>query len=543
MLRISLTVKLAASYLLVAALIVGPTLVYLRAAFLTTLERLEAQVLEPRTKALRDELEQIPLENSAELDAAMQRYAKLLQLRVTVVDRDGVALADSEVPRDRVVFMENHGDRPEIKEALAGRYGYASRVSATVGQELVYGAVPMPRTGVPRAVVRVARGVQSMREGATSALLTMRLSTGVGVTVALLLSLGAAVYVSSPLRRMRDSARAFAEGRWVEVPRFGTRDELEDLSIALDDLGRRLQQQLIAHGANESLLTQTIRALPRPALLLDAEFNPLEVNGALREVGGLVPANEGESLTALLRAPSLEAARREATEEGLPVELNLPLPGRPEEGHVPGLLVPLSRPVGAPFWLLFIGPERPLDEERGVPALLELLERIDRCIDGLFVAVPAARRELAELRVRTDELAVVLGRPAQVGIDPAPLGSLIACAVQEIADLDPERPQVVLAPLDPAVRELRVAESSGLAQRAIRALLRVSIHMAPAGRAVELSVDVQPTMVNLDVRGVGSADLGDGGRVLVALAEAVGGTAGRRPTGERAVLRLTLPRA
>jgi len=538
MFRISLTAKLAASYLLVAALIVGPTLIFFRAAFLRTLERLEASVLEPRAMALRDELERVPEGRRDELDAAVKRFSNLLQLRVTLIAPDGTPIADSERdPHD----MENHASRPEVQAALAGHYGYDSRSSLTVHDDLVYGAVPLPAHGPVRMVVRVARRVASMRESAGPALVTMRVSTALGVTVALLLSLGAAVYVSTPLRRMRDAARAFSEGRWVVVPRFGTRDELEDLSIALDELGRRLQQQLIQRGANESLLTQTVRALPRPALLLDPKFEPLEVNGALRDEGGLSPANEGEALTALLKAPSLEAARREAEASGLPVELSLPLPGRPEEGHVPGTLVPLTRPVGAPFWLVIIGPDVPLDEERGSPALLALLNRVDRAIDALEKMAPNATRELAELRVRTDEIAVAAVRSQSGGIVPAAIGDLVERAMSDIIALYPKRPTVSLETTDPAVTEVKVAESAGLIERAVRTLLRAAVASAPRDRQVELTIELQPTTVQLDVRGV-AAELGDPGRLLAVFARAVGGSVGR-PTDERSIIRLTLPRA
>jgi HAMP domain-containing protein len=355
------------------------------------------------------------------------------------------------------------------------------------------------------------------------------------------LSLGAAVYISSPLRRMRDAARAFAEGRWVDVPRLHTRDELEDLSIALDDLARRLQQQLIAHGANESLLTQTVRALPQPAVLLDAEFQPVEVNGALRQAGDLVPANEGEALTALLRSPTLAAARRDAETRGLPVDLNLPLPGRPEEGHVPGTLVPLARPGGAPMWLLFIATNRPFDEERGAPSVLEILERVDRSVDRLFATNPSQRRELAELRVRLDALAVAGGRPPPAGIDPTPLGPLVEKAVAEVHALDPSSPLAVYAFADQRSAEVRIAESSGLALRAVRALVRIAVSAAPQ-RAAELNVDVQAAAVHLEAR-VGTHAHGDDSLLLEALASAVGGHADRRTTGERTFLRLSLPRA
>jgi HAMP domain-containing protein len=536
--RVSITAKLAASYLLVAALIVGPTLVYLRASFLSSLEQVEASTLQPRAEALRDELERIPRDQPEALEAAVRRFAMLLQMRVTVIGRDGISLNDSEVPPERIGSLDNHASRPEVREALAGRYGWARRMSASVHEELFYGAVPLPAHGPPAMVVRVARRVAGLREAATSALFTMRLSTGVAITVALLLSLGAAVYVSSPLRRMRDAAQAFAEGRWVEVPRLATRDELEDLSIALDELARRLQQQLILHGANESLLTQTVRALPSPALLLDAEFQPLELNGALRELGDLVPANEGEALTALLRAPTVETARREAAERGLPVDLSMPLPGRPQVGHVPGTLVPLTRPTGPPFWMLFVAASA--GDEGSVP-LVELVERAERAIDRLWAEHPAARQQLAELRARVDEIGLASGRAEPSGIEPTPLGTLLGRAIEEVRAMFPDRPPVAYSPSDPSA-SVQVAESGGAVLRALRTLLRIAARSSPR-RAPELNVEVQAARVHLDLRGGAAGDLGEDGRMLELLASAVGGVVVKRPADERALLRLTLPRA
>ena len=60
--------------------------------------------------------------------------------RITVIDRDGRVLADSsEDPQ----LMDNHGGRPEVAEALAGTTGYAVRPSRTVGESLLYAAVPV----------------------------------------------------------------------------------------------------------------------------------------------------------------------------------------------------------------------------------------------------------------------------------------------------------------------------------------------------------------------------------------------------------------
>ena len=67
--------------------------------------------------------------------------------RVTVIAPDGRVLADSAASGAELARLENHGGRPEVREALAGEVSRSERRSATVGAELLYAAVPVRRGG------------------------------------------------------------------------------------------------------------------------------------------------------------------------------------------------------------------------------------------------------------------------------------------------------------------------------------------------------------------------------------------------------------
>jgi hypothetical protein len=142
--RIALPVKLMASYLLVAGLIVAPSLWLLRRSLQASLEEGEARELRPRVEAVRDRLVAIPDDR---IDHEVRDLASLVGLRVTYIDRTGRVLSDSDVPPQHIASVENHHDRPEVMEALAGGYGHARRLSNTLGAELIYGAVPLPQPG------------------------------------------------------------------------------------------------------------------------------------------------------------------------------------------------------------------------------------------------------------------------------------------------------------------------------------------------------------------------------------------------------------
>ena len=74
--------------------------------------------------------------------------------RVTIIAGDGTVLGDSEVDP---ATMENHANRPEVREVLASQGGLSVRYSATTGREFVYAAVPIVRDGAIVGVARVAQ--------------------------------------------------------------------------------------------------------------------------------------------------------------------------------------------------------------------------------------------------------------------------------------------------------------------------------------------------------------------------------------------------
>lgn len=76
-------------------------------------------------------------------------------LRLTLVDKDGTVLADTDDNTDPLT-MENHADREEIKEALASGKGESSRYSSTLTEKTIYRAVLLDDGNVLRVSVSQA---------------------------------------------------------------------------------------------------------------------------------------------------------------------------------------------------------------------------------------------------------------------------------------------------------------------------------------------------------------------------------------------------
>src|SRR5260221_6209762 len=88
-----------------------------------------------------------------QLQARVQQLGQSLSCRVTIVDNDGVVLADSEADP---AHMENHRGRPEIALALAAGKGDSIRHSDTLGVDLLYLARTLTTADGKTYVVRLS---------------------------------------------------------------------------------------------------------------------------------------------------------------------------------------------------------------------------------------------------------------------------------------------------------------------------------------------------------------------------------------------------
>src|SRR3954447_26753455 len=83
-------------------------------------------------------------------------------IRVTLIRRDGVVLADSSVEPDRVRAMQNHRDRPEVRAAFAGGRGQNVGRSASRGNACVCVARALSGRGGDVMVLRLAEPLEQL---------------------------------------------------------------------------------------------------------------------------------------------------------------------------------------------------------------------------------------------------------------------------------------------------------------------------------------------------------------------------------------------
>jgi two-component system phosphate regulon sensor histidine kinase PhoR len=172
--------------------------------------------------------------DSAAWPGTVRRLAIETGHRITLLDRAGWVIADSDFPPGPPPYIENHGQRPEVRAALAGGRGMDSRQSETVGRELLYVAMP----GGP-GVVRVAADLDQVDEVVTQAQRAVAGAALLALLIGCLLAVATGRSIAQPLVELGSAARAIAAGAPPRFPRSGIPD-IDSLVQAL----RQMHQQL-----------------------------------------------------------------------------------------------------------------------------------------------------------------------------------------------------------------------------------------------------------------------------------------------------------
>ncbi len=258
--------------------------------------------------------------DSSDLQAAVVRLAAQTHHRITLIDATGRVVAESEEPPESVPRIENHANRPEIRQALGGRVGSDRRNSATIGQPLLYVAVP----GGP-AVVRVASTLEQVDAIVGRAQHAVIGGAGLALLIGALLAFLASGSIVRPLTEITEAAHAIAQGATPRFPRSGIPD-IDTLVRALremhDQLDGRFRELRRERAESAALVEEMVEGV----IAADDRGHILTANAAARTLLGYEPEERLPELEQLFRTKAarevVDAVRHGQSTESRELELD-----------------------------------------------------------------------------------------------------------------------------------------------------------------------------------------------------------------------------
>jgi signal transduction histidine kinase len=315
---------------------------------LRSIERMELlraqEALAARTELVSFALQPL-LARSADrgrLQAMAKELGRHASARVTIIDQRGTVLADSDVADDAVAQIENHGTRPEVRQAFAGGRGTDARRSDTTGRRTVYLALKVTPAGAAHPfIVRLGMPLTLLEQRVHDLQRTLLIAFGVAFIVSVTVSFLIAQGLTRPLQDMAAVARQLASGSLGQRVQTRSSDEVGVLAATLNQMAdqmdrditalRRLEQvrrDFVANVSHELRTPLTSIKGYVEALLDGAKDNPEEATRFLQII-----LNQSDRLNLiledLLQLSQIESGlvrfRREPVHLGALVERTLPL--------------------------------------------------------------------------------------------------------------------------------------------------------------------------------------------------------------------------
>jgi signal transduction histidine kinase len=242
--------------------------------------------------------------------------------RVLIVDRAGRTVYDSDAPDDSDALDRDYSTRPEIIDALVGQRSSGTRPSETLGQDLLYVAVPVASGGTVHGAVRMTHPSTALDARIRRNWLVLGGIALVVIASTMLVGAAVARWVIRPARQVELAVGRFAAGDLdVRAPADDGPPEVQELATAFNGRADQPAQLIRSQQAFVSDASHQLRS-PLTSLRLELEeLEELELD-ADRELATAIGRAIGETIRLSRLVNDLLALARADAQAPEPITLD-----------------------------------------------------------------------------------------------------------------------------------------------------------------------------------------------------------------------------
>lgn len=205
-------------------------------------------------------------DSGGDLDAVLDAIDAQTGTRITLIRPDGEVVGDT---REEAASMENHGDRPEVREALAGGRGIARRFSETTRTQRLYVALRIDSDGATLGVARTSVTLADVSEQIGGMRARVVQGALLGIVFALGIGLFVARRVTAPITEMTAVSEALRRREYDARANVTRADEIGTLAHNLNQLGDELGRRLARLSRQQAQLNAFLGAMQEGVIAID----------------------------------------------------------------------------------------------------------------------------------------------------------------------------------------------------------------------------------------------------------------------------------
>ena len=179
----------------------------------------------------------------------VKKSSSLSEIRITILDTNGVVLADSE---ENPGLMENHrgvNKREEIEVAIKKGIGNSQRYSTTINEDMLYVAI-LASVENSNIIIRTSESMQSLNTSINKARKRIVLISIIILIVIIPIVIITSRLITRPLFLIGKAAKKISKGDMMDpIPIsqksfFSGTEEISSITVALNDMAKELDKKI-----------------------------------------------------------------------------------------------------------------------------------------------------------------------------------------------------------------------------------------------------------------------------------------------------------
>ncbi|MHC0551853.1 two-component system histidine kinase PnpS [Salinicoccus sp. CNSTN-B1] len=217
-----------------------------------------------------------------QLQELIKNFEQPIQMRFTVVDTEGVVLADSENDPEK---MNNHFDRPEIQDVLQQNetFGESIRYSTTQDFNMMYVALPLVSEGETVGAVRSSLSLGIIDDAMDQLRFSLSIALGLMFLIAAIATTMLARSITRPIDNIMNVTSRLRRKDYSSRVNTEAKGEIGDLSRSINALAASLQSQMKEIEENEQQLTSIISNMVSGVMLVNQDGKVALMNASMEK--------------------------------------------------------------------------------------------------------------------------------------------------------------------------------------------------------------------------------------------------------------------
>ncbi len=290
--------RIIITYLILAPLLLVSLELYLSSAikdnYISNLK--ESLIIQARVIA-----DQIPVSPTQNLDDFCKRYKEKTGAIVTIINSSGRVLGDSDELSEK---MENHSNRPEIKDTEISDIGSSLRYSSTLKKDLFYLAIAIHNDS-DKKFLRLSMPLHDVEKAMNTIRIRIIIASLAVSFVVILFGLIQTRRITKSVEEITDFSKEVAEGNFRKRLFLKEKGELGELGKNISNMAQELQIRLKQSEEEKQRIEAILRNMSDGLILTDTKGTILLSNTAIKPLFGVQSYIEGKTLTESLRSAEL----------------------------------------------------------------------------------------------------------------------------------------------------------------------------------------------------------------------------------------------